>query len=39
MQTKTRMNMKPLLLLSGAILVAAAMTASAADAKTNYEKH
>lgn len=31
--------MKKLLLLSGAILFAAAMTASAADAKANYEKH
>ena len=33
------MTMKQLLLLSGAILVAAAMTASAADAKANYDKH
>lgn len=31
--------MKKPLLLCGAILVAAAMTASAADAKANYEKH
>jgi len=31
--------MKKLLLLSGAILVAAAMTASAVDAKANYDKH
>lgn len=33
------MNMKQLLLLSVAILFAAAVTASAADAKANYEKH
>lgn len=31
--------MKKLLLLGGALLVASALTASAADAKANYEKH